>query len=365
MCAKLNRCIHGLKQSPREWNGHSIAFLITLGFTVTAFDPCIMVHKTHTLFIAIYVDDITLFGPSGSLMTSTKASLKREFEVSDMGDLHWLLGIQIEYTSTGIQLSQTAYIDKILLRFGMQDCNPLSLPLDKNELLRQSTDEQDDTIKSRYQQIVRSLMYATIGTRPDLAFTVTHLSQFNSKPSATHLGAAKRVLRYLKGTRTLPLIYPFGAPLVLEGFTDSDHAACRDTRKSVSGYIFQLANCTISWRSRKQRSVATSSTEAEYMALAFSAKHQIWFQTALKELGYTDIPSALSTDNQGASDLTQNPRISDASKHIDIAYHFTRDLVEKGFLTVLHIPGERNPADICTKALPGPRFTFLRDMVMG
>ena len=124
-------------------------------------------------------------------MTSTKKALKREFEVSDMSDLHWLLGIQIEYSSDGILLSQTAYIDKILLRFGMQDCNPLTLPLDPNTILRQSTDDKTNTDISRYQQIIESLMYATIGTRPDLAFTVTHLSQFNSNPSATHYGAAK------------------------------------------------------------------------------------------------------------------------------------------------------------------------------
>ena len=157
-----------------------------------------------------------------------------------------------------------------------------------------------------------------MGTRPDLSYVITKLSQYMTNPSAVHLSAAKRVLRFLKGTRDQKLWYRYGQPLVLEGFADSDFVGCRDTRHSTSGYIFQLGQATICWKSRKQRSVSTSTHEAEYMALCMAAKQHIWLRNALNELGLKDIPSALSCDNNGANDLAHNPRVGDLSKHIDI-----------------------------------------------
>lgn len=129
--AKLNRCIYGLKQSPREWYFRLINFLHPYGSTSSSFDPCVMIHKSGHLYIAIYVDNISLFGEQGELLDQTVALLKSEFKVNDMGNLHWLLGIQISYSQKGIELSQTAYVDKILSRFAMQDCNSVSTPLDR------------------------------------------------------------------------------------------------------------------------------------------------------------------------------------------------------------------------------------------
>jgi hypothetical protein len=365
MCAKLKKCIYGLKQSPREWYARLTNHLLPLGFAVSTFDPCVLIDNTGRLFISIYVDDITLFGPSGKLMDSTKAALKQEFEVTDLGDLHWILGIQITYTTSGITLSQTAYIDKILSKFGLNECNTVSTPLDINVKLERGLPEDKPSDMTKYQQIIGSLMYAVIGTRPDLAFTVTLLSQFSSCPNATHMGAAKRVLRYLKGSRERKLFYPYQHQLSIEGFSDSDYGADATTRRSTSGYIFKIAGCTISWRARKQRSVATSTQEAEYMALAMAAKQQIWLQRALVELGYHNIPQALSCDNTAAIDLANNPRTAERSKHIDIQYHFVRELVLDGTIVLLHIDGENNPADLCTKRFPLPRFTKLLQLTLG
>ena len=195
-------------------------------------------------------------------------------------------------------------------------------------------------------------MYTVTGTRPDLAFTITLLLQYLTCPIKEHFGAVKHVLRYLEGTKEHKLCFPYGKPLVLEIFTDSNFAACQDTRRSTSGYIFKLGGA-IGWRSRKQRSVATSTLEVEYMVCTQAAKHHIWLERALIELCYHNIPSALSCDNKGSIDLTENARIGDRSKHIDIAYHFIRELVENGALTILHIPSKLNPADLCTKAYHG------------
>ncbi|KAI0990949.1 hypothetical protein K3495_g17238, partial [Podosphaera aphanis] len=179
-----------------------------------------------------------------------------------MGTLHWILGIQIEYSNVGINLSQTAYIDRVLNRFSMQDSNPVSTPMESNQRLMAAANGEPKVNATLYQQIIGSIMYIATGTCPDLAYTVTHLLQYNSDPSSTHLGAAKRVLQYLKGTRDLKLTYKFQSPLVLNGFCDASYRNCLDTRRSFAGYLFQLGNSTFSWRSRKQRTVAHSTCEA-------------------------------------------------------------------------------------------------------
>ena len=205
-------------------------------------------------------------------MDSVKDLLKLEFKVTDMGDLHWLLGIRIEYDNSGIVLSQTAYIDKIIKCFGLQDANSVTYSLDKNHLLNKGKETRETTESSisldpvkikLYQQIIGSLMYTVTGTRPDLAYTVTRLSQYLTKPTNQHIGAAKHVLQYLKGTRDMKLSNPYkqqnaetqdaeiSDSLILEGYCDSNHGGCPETRRSTSGYAFKLAGCTISWRSRK------------------------------------------------------------------------------------------------------------------
>ena len=190
-----------MKQSPREWYYRLIECLGPFGFVITAWDPCVLVHESGNQFLAIYVDDITLFGPNGEQKEQTINVLKTEFKVNDMGELNWLLGIQITFTDHGITLSQTTFIDKILNRFSMQDCKPVSTPIDPDHRLKAIEVDEQSTDTTAYQQIIGPLMYLVTGTRPDLAYTITHLSQFNSSPSITHHTAAKRVLRYLQGTK--------------------------------------------------------------------------------------------------------------------------------------------------------------------
>ena len=363
--ARLKRCIYGLKQSPREWYFRLVEHLIPYGFAITAFDPCVMVHESGDLFIAVYVDDISLFGSSGQLMDAVIALLKSEFKVNDMGELHWLLGIQIDFTATGICLSQTTFIDKILDRFSMRDCNPVITPLDPNQRLIAASDNDTRADATQYQQIIGSLMYLVTGTRPDLAYTITHLSQFNSAPTTLHLAHAKRVVRYLKGTKDRKLFYPWDSPLHLSTFTDAFYGNCYDTRRSFSGYLLKLGTCTIAWRCRKQRSVATSTCEAEYMALAFATKHHLWTIRGITELLKVEIPNAINTDSLSAMDLASNPKINDRLKHIDIAYHFVRELIEDGTLTILHVASKENCADLCTKGLPRPTHDYLCTLVFG
>ncbi|KAI0996963.1 hypothetical protein K3495_g11220 [Podosphaera aphanis] len=247
----------------------------------------------------------------------------------------------------------------------MNDCNPVSTPIEPNHRLRAAQQGEDRANGTYYQQIIGSVMYLVSATRPDLAYTISHLSQFSSDPSKTHLGAAKRILRYLKGTVNRKLFYKYETPLVLSGFCDASYANCLDTRRSFSGYVFQLGESCICWKSRKQRTVAHSTCEAEYMALSIATKHYIWVVNALKQLLHHEIPSAMASDNNAAIELAHNPKINDATKHIDVAYHAIREIIEDGTMTLLHVLSAENLADICTKGLPGPRHIHLCTMIFG
>ena len=164
MCAKLNKCIYGLKQSPREWYARLTKHLIPLGFTISTFDRCVLVKKTF-LFLLPY----TLMILHSKQLEDIITSLKTEFKVTDLGTVNWLIGIQIEFLESGIALSQAAYIDKILNRFGMFDCSKVAIPIDPHHTLHKTTEDSKTIDKKFYQQIIGSIMYTVIGTRPDLA----------------------------------------------------------------------------------------------------------------------------------------------------------------------------------------------------
>ena len=226
--------------------------------------------------MATYVDIISLFGATGELKEHTINLLKTEFKVNDMGEINWLLRIQITFTDDGFTLSQMTFINNILNRISMRDCKPISTPIDSNHQLKAIEDDDEHTDPMTYQQIIGSLMYLVTGTRPDLSYTIAHLSQFNSSPSTKHLTAAERVLRYLQGMKDRHLFDPWNNRLEMTPYMDACNGNCLDTRRCVSGYLFQLVNATISWKCGKQRSVATSTCKAEYQALAMTTKHHLW-----------------------------------------------------------------------------------------
>ena len=180
--ARLKRCIYGLKQSPREWYYQLVEYLGPFGFVITAWNHCVPVHESGNPFLAIYVDDITLFRAAGELKEQTIDVLKTRFKVNDMGKRNWLLGIQITFTEDGITLSQTTFIDIVLNRFSMQDCKPVLTPIDPSHRVKAVEVDEQCTDTTAFQQIIRSLMYSVTGTRPDLAYTISHLSQFNASP---------------------------------------------------------------------------------------------------------------------------------------------------------------------------------------
>jgi hypothetical protein len=212
----------------------------------STFDPCILTHKTEAFFITIYVDDIILYSPGGLIMKNVKNTQKSEFKVMDLGDIHWLLGIQIKVGPKGIEISQTAYIDSILSQFGLQDCNLTILPIDQCTTATQSNPE--DVLKNikTYQSMIRSIMYLVTSTWPDLTFVISVLMQFSSALNKQYLVAVKCYLQYIKATWNLTLLFPYSCEIFIARFRDSDYGNCIDSRQSVSGYLFKLRNSTIS-----------------------------------------------------------------------------------------------------------------------
>jgi hypothetical protein len=323
-------------------------------------------HKSDQFYIAVYVDDLTLYGPPGYLMDTTVLALDTEFEVTNMGQLHWLLGIHITFNRDSIELSQEAFIDKILEWFTMNDSHPTLLPIDPNTRLTKEDLVLEAEEHRLYQSIIGSCMYLVTCTRPDLAYPISYLLQFLAAPSKFHRTAAKRLQRNIKGIKDLKLSFPRSDALeiTLEGYSDSDYGNCLDTRQSISGNIFPLNNSMICWRSKIQKSVASSTCEAEYMALALATKQWIWLTNTLEELNVLVPNAAMFCDNKAAIDIAYNHKIGDRSKHIDIAYHLVPENVESGRISLLQVESTDNLADICTKGLTQVTLRKLRTAII-
>jgi hypothetical protein len=245
------------------------------------------------------------------------------------------------------------YINELLKRFGMFDSKPVCAPLDPGVKLLKSEEPPDENLP--YRELVGALTYLPTATRPDISFAVSYLGQFNNCYGKPHWTAAKRVLRYLKGTTKLGLTF-FKKSQFLEGFVDADWGNCPNDRKSFTGYVFMLGGGPVSWDARKQKTVALSSTEAEYMGLAEATKEASYLRSFLIELGLDHLSSVVVyEDNLGALKLAANPTFHNRSKHIDIKYHFIRDAVKEKILSLSHVSSTEMVADVLTKGLPGSR----------
>jgi len=351
----LKRALYGLKQSSREWYRTITAILAEFGFVRCKSDHSIfmLTRDGFTTYLALYVDDLLIISENDDHLAEVKRRLAEKFEMKDLGVAKKFLGMEIEYGDDGsITIHQDRYIQSLLRRHGMEDCNPVSTPLDTSTKLVKTTDAEAIADPKEYQSIIGGLMFAAIVTRPDIMCAVGQLSQFNSNPSSKHLAAAKRVLRYLKGTSKLGITY--SPPITrLTGYSDADWAGDVNTRRSTTGYVVMLNNGAIAWRSKRQITVALSTMEAEYMAMAEAVKELKWMRQFLTELGYGDHKSAtvLKCDNQGAIALAKNPVSHSRAKHIDLRHHFIRDAIEDGIIGLEYIPTAEMTADSLTKAL--------------
>jgi transposase InsO family protein len=361
LVCKLKRTLYGLKQSPRVWYQTIDKFFANMGLKRVEGDYGLYVIWSEEVkcIIALYVDDLLLACNSVAYMDKVKQALHSEYDMKDLGEAKFVLGIEIERDRSRreIYLNQQHYIENVLERYRMSDCKPVSTPMESNFKLTKSSAEVNEREKQEmetvpYQSAVGSLMYAMTCTRPDIAFAVSTVSRFCSNYNSSHWAAVKRIMRYLKGTAGYRLKLGGGTEVLLSGYCDADWAGDLDERKSTTGYAFYIGDGVVSWNSKRQQTVALSTAEAEYMAATQATKESLWLKQLLGELGLVQSqPVLIRSDNQGCIALTKNPAYHSRTKHIDIRHHFIRDSVEVGDIELRYVATDDMAADVLTKAL--------------
>lgn len=357
---KLLKSLYGLKQAAKNWYSALYKALMELGFTRCEADHGVFykeVGKDIIIFL-VHVDDGMVTGSDVKLIKRFKEDMHAKYRLTDLGAVNWLLGIKItrDLINKTISLSQHAYIDAIITRFNFDDLKPLAIPIDPSVPLSitQSPTKLEDIAKMKnvpYREAVGSLMYAAMGTRPDIAFATSTVAQFSGNPGWTHWEAVKRIYRYLKGTRDLVLTYG-GDNRGLVGYVDADGAS-QEHRRAISGYVFMVDGGAVSWSSKKQELVTLSTAEAEYVAQTHAAKEALWIRRLLTEIFKTvDTPTTLFSDSKSAIALAHDGHYHARTKHIDIRYHFIRYIIEAGTIKLVYCPTNDMTADTLTKALP-------------
>jgi Reverse transcriptase (RNA-dependent DNA polymerase)/gag-polypeptide of LTR copia-type len=362
----LQRALYGLKQAPRIWYNTLATFLKQLG--LEPLDSDMSVFHGNGLIVAVYVDDLLIAGPDMTEIDKLKKGLSDKFRMEDLGPCSYYLGMKVtrDRPNRTIKLSQKGYLEKVLKDFGMWDCNTKhDTPMETSpkHMVPETKMQASVEDKRRYQSAVGSLMYAMLGTRPDIAFAVSVVSRFASNPNDHHMKAVKRIFRYLRGTIDLELTFS-GDLGDLTGYTDADWAGDLDTRRSTNGYVFHIGSGTISWSAKRQLAVALSSCEAEYMGQTQAIKEAIWLKNFLAQVHssrYGDpVATIIFCDNQGAMALARNPQFHGRSKHMGIQLNWQREQVEKGEVELQYTPTERQIADGMTKALCRDKFVSFR-----
>jgi hypothetical protein len=378
---RLRKALYGGKSSGALYAKEIRSFLEGLGFKATSVDETLFKltkeknGKTCTLLVSLYVDDGACCTNDEELYQEFLKALKEKYELSDSCNLDWHLGIKFtqDHANGTISLDQSAYIDAVLKRFGMEDCKDKHTPLEPGLHLNADDcpDKPDKKDIRTYQQLIRSLMYIACGTRPDIAFAVSTCSQYMQAPGPSHFKAAKHILRYLKATKNEKITYRRQKPEManrLYGFVDADHAGSHDDRKSVSGYVLMLNGGAISWSSRKIKVVAISSFESEWYSASICGCEIVVVRRLLEEIGRTQTdPTALFEDNAACVYTTTNFKrpMAPRSKHIDTRIFKLREFVEEGVLTLLKVDSASNVADCLTKALPRESVEMARDYMFG
>lgn len=363
MACHLHKALYGLKQAPRAWHLRLKEELESIGFTQSEADPGLFITKgdNEPIYLITYVDDILIITKGIQATIPIKQSLMSAFEARDLGEATFFLGMSItrDRDNRTIKLGQERLTTDLLSKYGMLEAKSLSTPLGTSIKLTKDG-ERLDCATYGYSQLIGSLMYLSVCTRPDIAQAVGALARYMAQPTTAHWQSAKGVLRYLSGTANYGII--FGETKAgLDAYTDADFAGDIDTRRSTTGYVFILNGGAISWSSRLQQTVAASTTEAEYMAAASATKEGLWLRKLLNDLQLDITTIDINADNQSAIKLLKNPVFSMRSKHIDVIYHFARERVMRGEVRFSYIRTDSMVADALTKPVPTSKFQFCRN----
>jgi hypothetical protein len=363
-CIKLLRSLYGLKQSPRNWNVHLHDFIVSIGFRRSELDHCVYIGTflSSKVLIAVFVDDILIASDNDDAIIHVKNLFSRKFKVTDMGLAQEFLNIRITQESHRIIIDQELYVHSLLTKYhsyigsrNYADVPSLSEYMPRDD--PPSSPKQRQFVDSfPYPALVGALLYLAVVTRPDIMFAVGVLTHHLKCPTYASCKAACRVLNYLSHHPAIGICYS-GSQLNLHAYTDSDWGSDKDTRRSTSGVIVVMAGGLVNWISKLQPIVAVSSMEAEYIACFFCIQDVVWIRQLLKDLGLErTLPTTVQIDNRSAHQLAENPVHHQRSKHIDIKYHWIRDMVSSQTVRLIDVPTEDQRADFLTKALRGDVF---------
>ena len=370
---RLHKAIYGLKQASRCWNAELHSTLIGMGFYQCKCDPCLYVLRNgdQLVILMLYVDDMMLTDNDKALRLSVQARLEQEYELNDMGELRWFLGMEVtrDLSTHTIRLDQSLYASGILAKFKMDQSHPVSTPcLDSVRLTTAQcavTEEQKEAMANvPYKSAVGSLLHAVNGAFPDLSFAVNVAARFMANPGPEHWQWIKRILRYIRRNPNPCIEFRANMGPPVFGFSDSDWAGDLEDRHSTTGYVFFMAMAPISWATKRQPTVALSSMEAEYMAAAAATQEALSLRSLLHELGYPLLSIQLAMDNRSAIFFTENAVANARTKHIDIRFHFIRECVQQGMVVPLWVSTNENVADLFTKALKPAVFERHRSVLL-
>lgn len=355
----LNKSLYGLRQASRQWFHKFSSTVLKLGFVQSTADHSLfsMGSGPQLVILLVYVDDIILAGPDLSLIHKVQTWLEENFKLKIIGDLKYFLGLEIAKSTKGIHLCQRKYAVQLLQDTGYISAKRLPIPMDPNIHLN---DVDGDPLPdvSMYRRLIGRLMYLTI-SRPDITFAVNRLSQFLAAPRTPHLNAVHHLLQYIKGTPVQGIFFPANSSLRLSAYVDAEWGSCQITRKSTSGFCIFLGESLVAWKSKKQPTVARSSAEAEYRALAALTSELLWIKQLLRVFEVPITSVMIFCDSNSAIQLASNPPSHERSKHIDIDCHFIREHVGTGFLNLVYVPSHQQLVDPLTEALPRVLFQSL------
>jgi len=369
---KLQKSLYGIKQAPYEWNKCLDEFLVKdSGFQACQSDRCLYLRQN--ILLVVFVDDIVIAYHQNyhEEVQTFKKNIQSRFPVTDLGPIHSYRGMNIERdrSNFSLSISQNGYVDDILNKFKMKLCKGIStLGIPGNKLDKGQDDEEKLSESFNYRALVGSLMYLSVMTRPDISHAVVELAKHVSDPATKHWIAGKRVLRYLKDTKSLGLRYSrdFSDELMFTSFVDAGFADCPMTRRSTSGCCFMFANAAISWFARSQKSISRSSFEAELISLSEALLEIRWLRRLFSELGISQSkPTIVHEDNQAVISQILEPQISRRTKHIELKYFYAREMVHLKEIEVKYLPSTEQIADGFTKNLGPQKFTWFRQRITG
>ena len=376
---RLKRHVYGLKQAPRTWHRTLSEHLVSIGFVSCVHETCLFVRRSidQVCYIFVYVDDLVIATNSIQEMTVVKAELKSKWSMKDLGPLESILGIRVtrDRSARTLCLSQEKYVDNLLRKFKLEDVKPARTPLDPGCILSKSMcskteEEKRQASKRPYRELVGSLMYLMVCTRPDIAYAVSQLSRYCSNHGEAHWKALLHVIRYVKGTKGLGISYKSGMNIYPCLFSDASFASDPDSRRSVGGWISYVGGGPISWKSKLQSTVALSTCESEYIALCGAAQEAVHLKSLFSELvpgvsGTHGTAIVIFEDNKATIDISRNPCLHEKQKHVDVKYHYVRECVLESRIHVQYLDTLRMLADVLTKATRVSTWMQLISPLMG